>query len=92
MLLGAAPPFAGHAQWAVAGSTLRLRELRIAPAQRREGLGAAFLSWLLTTYPGMPVHLQVLAPNEAGRAFWKAEAMRHPALRIEVVESTPPLS
>jgi len=92
MLLGAAPSFAGHAQWSAAGSTLRLRELRIAPAQRREGLGAAFLSWLLAAYPGMPVHVQVLAPNQAGRAFWKAEAMRHPALRVEVVESTPPLS
>ena len=92
MLLGAAPSFAGHAQWSAAASMLRLRELRIAPARRREGLGAAFLSWLLAAYPGMPVHVQVLAPNQAGRAFWKAEAMRHSALRVEVVESTPPLS
>lgn len=91
VLLGTGPPFAGHAQWAKAGSMLQLRELRIAPARRREGLGAAFLSWLLATYPGMPVHVQVLAPNRTGRAFWTAEARRHPALHVEVVESAPPL-
>jgi GNAT superfamily N-acetyltransferase len=92
MLLGTAPPYAGHAQWAAAGGVLRLRELRIAPARRREGLGSAFLRWLLTTYPGMPIHVQVLAPNQAGGAFWKAEALRHPALRLAVVESATPLS
>ncbi len=92
VLLGTGPSFAGHAQWAAAGTTLRLRELRIAPARRREGLGTAFLSWLLAVYPGMPLHVQVLAPNLAGHAFWRTEAKRHPALRVEVVESTPPLS
>lgn len=92
VLLGTSPSFAGHAQWAEAGEALRLRELRIAPARRREGLGAAFLSWLLAAYPGRPVNVQVLAPNKTGRAFWSAEAKRHPALRVEVVESTPPLS
>jgi hypothetical protein len=91
VLLGTGPSFAGHAQWAAVGSMLQLRELRIAPARRREGLGAAFLCWLLKTYPGMPVHVQVLAPNRTGRAFWAAEARRHPALCVEVVESTPPL-
>lgn len=92
VLLGTGPSFAGHAQWAAAGGVLRLRELRIAPARRREGLGSALLRWLLTTYPEMPIHVQVLAPNQAGGAFWSAEAKRHPALRVEVVESTPPLS
>lgn len=92
VLLGNGPAFAGHAQWAEAGSTLRLRELRIAPARRREGLGAAFLSWLLNTYPAVPIHVQVLAPNQAGRAFWRAAAQRNRALRVEVVESTPSLS
>jgi hypothetical protein len=92
VLLGTGPSFAGHAQWAAAGGALRLRELRIAPARRREGLGAAFLRWLLAAYPGRPVNVQVLAPNKTGRAFWSAEAKRHPALRVEVVESTPPLS
>ena len=91
VLLGIGPSFAGHAQWATVGSILRLRELRIAPSRRREGLGAAFLSWLLTTYRGMPVHVQVLSPNRTGRAFWAAEARRHPALHVEVVESAPPL-
>ena len=84
VLLGTGPSFAGHAQWAEAGGALRLRELRIAPARRREGLGAAFLSWLLAAYPGRPVNVQVLAPNKTGRAFWSAEAKRHPALRVEV--------
>ena len=92
VLLGTGPSYAGHAQWAAAGGALRLRELRIAPARRREGLGAAFLSWLLAAYPGSPVNVQVLAPNQTGRAFWSAGAKRHPALRVEVVESTPPLS
>jgi hypothetical protein len=71
---------------------LQLRELRIAPARRREGLGAAFLSWLLKTYPGMSVHVPVLAPNRTGSAFCAAEARRNPALCVEVVESTQPLS
>ena len=92
VLLGTGPSFAGHAQWAEAGGALRLRELRIAPARRREGLGAAFLRWLLAAYPGRPVNVQVLAPNKTGRAFWSTEAKRHPALRVEVVESTQPLS
>ena len=91
VLFGAQAPPAGHAQWAEEAGMLRLRELRIAPGRRREGLGAAFLSALVNAYPGAPVHVQVLAPNLAGRAFWAAQAQRHPALRVEVVESMPPL-
>lgn len=91
VLFGAEAPHAGHAQWAEEGLALRLRELRIAPARRREGLAAAFLTGLLNAYPGAPVHVQVLAPNRAGRAFWAVQAQRHPALRVEVVESMPPL-
>jgi GNAT superfamily N-acetyltransferase len=91
VLLGTGPSFAGHAQWVKEGPALRLRELRIAPARRREGLGAALLSWLLQTYPNMPVHVQVLAPNRAGHAFWEAQRHLHPQLCLEVVESAPPL-
>ena len=89
--LGSGPSFAGHAQWTETGPALRLRELRIAPDRRREGLGAEVLSWLLETYPGMPVHVQVLTTNLAGRAFWEAQRRLHPQLFLEAVESAPPL-
>lgn len=67
------------------GEVLSVRQFYIRPEHRRRGLGRRALLRLLRRRgrPGMPVHLEVLEGNAAGRAFWQALGFRPYATVME---------
>ena len=81
----------GHAQWAQSRNGLLLRELRLAPAVRRQGHGHGFLTWLQGTAPAQRITVQVLESNPSALAFWQAEAARLANLKVEVLALGGPL-
>lgn len=91
VLFGTVDAPLGHAQWARSRDGLLLRELRFAPALRRQGQGHGFLTWLQSTAPEQRITVHVLESNPAALAFWQAQAARLPQLCLEILALRRPL-
>lgn len=68
----------GHALWHPLSDRIRIEQFRIAPEQRRRGLGSACLGALVDAHglAALPLEVRVLADNPAAIAFWSNQGFQ----------------